>query len=181
MASSRHDAVLPFGPARMRPLFEWTGPATHALLRAVAALLFMQHGVQKLFGWLGGVGGSGGTVPLASLMGVAGLLEVAGGALLLLGLLTRPVALVLAGEMIAAYVIAHLPQGGFPVQNQGELALLFGGVFVFLFGNGAGPLSLDHWFGERRARRSDVRRDVSRPERSAREREAARRARDSAA
>jgi putative oxidoreductase len=177
MPNVRDAAVLPFGPARMRPFFEWTAPATHTLLRVVAALLFMQHGVQKLFGWLGGVGGSGGTVPLASLMGVAGMLEVVGGALLLLGLLTRPMALVLAAEMVAAYVIAHLPQGGFPVQNQGELALLFGAVFVFLFSNGAGPLSIDHWVAQRRTRRAHVRRHVS--ERHARE--APRHARDTAA
>jgi putative oxidoreductase len=150
MAIARHVAVLPSG---IRPFFEWTGPATHVLLRVAAALLFMQHGVQKLFGWLGGMGGSGATAPLASLAGVAGILELFGGILLLVGLLTRPVALLLAGEMVVAYVIAHMPQGGFPVQNQGELALLFAAIFAFLFGNGAGVWSLDHWLGVRRAQR----------------------------
>ena len=178
MAHHHHPSVLPFGPARARPFFEWTGPATHVVLRVAVALLFMQHGVQKLFGWLGGMGGTGGTVELASLPGIAGVLEVFGGALILLGLLTRPVALVLAGEMIAAYSIAHLPQGGFPIQNQGELALLFGAAFLFLMGNGAGPWSIDHWIGERRARR-DVHRHVAEQEKRAAD--APRRARDTAA
>ena len=180
MAYARHAAVLPFGPNRLRPFFEWTGPTTHTLLRIAAALLFMQHGVQKLFGWLGGAGGSGATVPLASLAGVAGILELFGGALLLVGLLTRPLALVLAGEMVVAYVIAHMPQGGFPVQNQGELALLFAAVFAFLFGNGAGPWSLDHWVGERHARR-DVHQDAQTSANARRRSEAHRHAHDTAA
>lgn len=145
-----HDTgVLPRGPAAW-PLFRRGGPALHALLRIGAALLFMQHGAQKLFGWFGGMQPDGGTAPLMSLMGLAGVLEFFGGALLLLGLLTRPVAFLLAGMMVVAYGMAHLPQGGAPVQNQGELALLYALVFGFLFGNGAGPLSLDHWLGERR-------------------------------
>jgi putative oxidoreductase len=126
------------------------GPLLHAALRAGAALLFMQHGVQKLLGGLGGVDGSGGTVPLASLFGLAGLLELVGGALLLLGLLTRPLAFLLAVEMVVAYGMAHLPRGGLPVQNQGELALLYALVFAFLAGSGAGPLSLDRWMARRR-------------------------------
>lgn len=180
MANHHHATALPFGPARMRPFFEWTGPATHVLLRVAAALLFMQHGVQKLFGWLGGAGPSGGTVPLDSLAGVAGVLEVFGGGLILLGLLTRPVALVLAGEMIAAYIIAHLPHGGLPVQNQGELALLYAAVFAFLLGNGAGPWSLDHWIAERRSRR-EVRHVVPPAEGEPRSAGTAHRARDTAA
>lgn len=119
-------------------------PVTHALLRIGAALLFMEHGVQKLFGWLGGVGGTpGATAPLFSLIGLAGVLETVGGLLLLIGLLTRPVAAILVMEMVAAYVIAHMPQGGFPVQNGGELALLYGLVFLFVAGNGPGPWSVD--------------------------------------
>jgi putative oxidoreductase len=134
-------------------LWHRVGPATHALLRIGAALLFMEHGVQKLFGWLDGFGEAGGTAPLISLMGLAGVLEVFGGLLILIGLLTRPVALVLVIQMLAAYVIAHMPQGGFPIQNQGELALLYGLVFAFLFGNGAGPFSIDAWLDRRRSAR----------------------------
>ena len=118
-------------------------PATHAILRIGAGLLFMQHGVQKLFGWLGGVDGQGGTAELFTQFGLAGVLEFFGGLMIVLGLLTRPVALILVIEMIAAYFIAHAPQGGFPVQNGGELALLYALVFLFLTGFGAGPWSLD--------------------------------------
>ena len=68
-----------------------------------------------------------------------------GGSLLILGLLTRPAAAVLVAEMIVAYFLVHAPQGGWPIQNQGELALLYAAIFVFLAGNGAGPFSLDAW------------------------------------
>jgi putative oxidoreductase len=125
--------------------------ATHAILRIGAGLLFMQHGVQKLFGWLGGFGGTpGATADLFSLMGLAGVLEVFGGLLIVLGLLTRPVAVILVIEMIAAYVMAHAPQGGFPIENGGEPAVLFALVFAFLAANGPGPASLDRVLGTRR-------------------------------
>lgn len=120
-------------------------PAAHALVRIGAGILFMQHGLQKLFGMFGGFGGTpGATAPLMSQMGLAGVLETFGGLLIVLGLLTRPVALVLMLEMIAAYFIAHLPQGGWPIENGGELALLFALVFAFLATHGAGPYSLDN-------------------------------------
>lgn len=118
-------------------------PWTHTLLRVGAGLLFMQHGLQKLLGWFGGIGGSGGTVTLMSQMGLAGVLETFGGLLLVLGLFTRPVALLLAGEMLVAFLQAHLPRGGVPLQNGGELPLLFMLVFLFLLGHGAGRASLD--------------------------------------
>src|ERR687889_151051 len=109
------------------------GPATHALLRIGAGLLFMQHGAQKLFGLLGGfMGTPGATAPLMSQMGLAGVLEFFGGLLIVLGLFTRPVAVLLAGEMVVAFFQAHFPQGGFPVQNGGELPLLFALVFLYL-------------------------------------------------
>jgi putative oxidoreductase len=76
------------------------------------------------------------------------VLEFGGGILLALGLLTRPVALILALEMVIAYVMAHLPHGGWPIQNGGELALLYALVFLFLFGHGAGPASLDRRLGK---------------------------------
>ncbi len=113
--------------------------ATHAVLRIGAGLLFMQHGAQKLFGLLG----ADAPVDLVSLMGLAGVLEFFGGLLIVIGLLTRPVAVILAVEMIAAYFMAHAPQGGFPVQNGGELALLYALAFLFLAANGPGPWSLD--------------------------------------
>jgi putative oxidoreductase len=118
-------------------------PWTHALLRVGAGLLYMQHGLQKLFGWFGGMDGSGASVTLVSQMGLAGVLETFGGLLLVLGLFTRPVALLLAGEMLVAFLQAHLPRGGVPLQNGGELPLLFMLVFLFLAGHGAGRASLD--------------------------------------
>lgn len=128
-------------PGRFAQATSRLAPATHAILRAGAGLLFMQHGLQKLFGWLG----SSGPVPLVSLYGLAGVLELVGGILLILGLLTRPVGVVLTLQMIWAYVMAHMPQGGWPVQNKGELSLLYALVFLFLAGNGAGPASIDTW------------------------------------
>lgn len=126
------------------------GP-THALLRIGAGLLFMQHGAQKLFGAFGGMGGQGQKVDtLFSQMGLAGVVELFGGLLIAIGLATRPVAAVAMIQMIAAYFIAHLPQGGFPVQNGGELALLFALVWAFLVGNGAGPASVDAALARRR-------------------------------
>lgn len=117
--------------------------STHAVLRIVSGILFMQHGLQKVYGLLGGFPAHGGTAPLLSTMGVAGILELFGGAFIILGFLTRPVAMVLTVEMIVAYFMAHAPQGGWPVQNGGELALVYAAVFAFLTANGAGIWSLD--------------------------------------
>jgi putative oxidoreductase len=118
---------------------------THATLRIGAALLFMEHGLQKMFGLLGG-----NVVPLNSQLGVAGVLELVGGIMLALGLLTRPVAIVLMVEMIVAYFTAHAPRGIWPVRNGGELALLYALVFAFFAANGPGPLSVDSIIGRRR-------------------------------
>jgi putative oxidoreductase len=114
-------------------------PLFLSLLRIVAALLFIQHGTVKLFGFPTSMG----TIPLLSLMGLAGVLELAGGALLLAGLFTRPVAFILSGEMAVAYFMAHAGQGFYPIQNQGEAAILFCFVFLFLIFAGPGPVSLD--------------------------------------
>ena len=116
---------------------------TLGLLRIVAGLLFMQHGVQKLFGLFGGVGPNGGTVELMSLMGLAGILETVGGLLIVLGLFTRPVAFLLSGEMAVAYFMAHLPQSFIPIENGGELAALYSFVFLFLSAAGPGAFSID--------------------------------------
>ncbi len=125
------------------------GP-THAILRIGAGLLFMQHGAQKLFGALGGVDGKGMKVELMGQMGLAGVLEFFGGLLIVIGLATRPVAAILCLLMIAAYFIAHMPQGGLPVQNGGELALLYALVWLYFAGNGAGPASVDAALAGRR-------------------------------
>lgn len=117
------------------------------VLRIAAGLLFMQHGAQKLFGWLGGSQ----VEDLFSLMGLAGALELFGGLLVVLGLLTVPVALVLMLEMLVAYFMAHLPQGFWPVQNGGELALLYAFIFMFLAASGPGAFSIDRARSGRRA------------------------------
>jgi putative oxidoreductase len=131
-------------------------PYLQSALRIVAAFLFLTHGTQKLFG-----------VPTAeprqplellSLMGLAGVLETVGGLLLLLGLFTGPVALVLAAEMAAAYVMAHAPRGAWPLLNGGELPILYGLAWLFFSAAGAGPWSLDALRRERsRDRRTEAR------------------------
>jgi putative oxidoreductase len=117
--------------------------AVHVVLRVGAGFLFLQHGLQKTFGLLGGMGAEGVRAPLQSMMGAAGLMEIIGGAMIIIGLFTRPVAFILAVEMIAAYAIAHVPNGPWPIQNGGELALLYAMVFLWLGAYGAGPLSVD--------------------------------------
>lgn len=126
------------------------GGATHAILRIGAGLLFFLHGAPKLFGWFGGMGPEGGSAELFSLFGLAGVLEVFGGLAIALGVLTRPVAVVLALEMLVAYFYAHAPQGPIPYANGGELALLYGLVWVYLAGNGAGPASVDQRLAQRK-------------------------------
>ncbi len=115
----------------------------HNLFRVAAGFLFWQHGAQKLFGWFGGMGGDGATAELMSLMGVAGVLEFFGGILILVGLFTRPVAFVLAGEMAVAYAMNHATAALMPIQNGGELALLYCAGFLLLMTMGPGSLSVD--------------------------------------
>jgi putative oxidoreductase len=118
----------------------WTG-YLRSLLRIVAALLFMAHGTQKLFAWP--IDEPRDPAPLLSLMGVAGVLETVGGTLLLLGLFTRPVAFLLAGEMAVAYFMSHAPNGFWPILNRGELAVLYCFLFLYLAAAGGGPWSID--------------------------------------
>ncbi|MEZ4417383.1 MAG: DoxX family protein [Gemmatimonadota bacterium] len=115
---------------------------TKNLLRIFAGLMFWQHGAQKLFGWLGGnaVGGW-----FSWPLGFAGLLEFFGGALILLGLFTRPVAFLLAGQMAVAFWWRHFPNGFWPIQNGGELAVLYTFIFLFLVAHGGGDFSVDGW------------------------------------
>ena len=118
-----------------------------SIMRIGVGLLFMQHGAQKLFGWLGGVDGQGGTVELMTQFGLAGVLEFFGGALIVLGLLTRLTAFLLSGEMLVAFLQAHAPQGGFPAQNGGELTLLYSAIFLYLVASGPGKWSIDAALG----------------------------------
>ena len=119
-----------------------------SILRIITAFLFMQHGAQKLFGFLAAPGTP--RPPLFSLMGVAGILEFFGGFLVLVGLFTRPVAFLLSGMMAVAYFMAHAPRGFWPLQNKGELAILFCFIFFYLWMAGGGPLSLDYFRRRRR-------------------------------
>jgi putative oxidoreductase len=112
-------------------------PQAYALLRIVAGLLFLFHGLQK-FGVLGGS-----MVPLASERGIAAVIETIGGALIMIGLATSPVAFICSGEMAYAYFTRHQPSGTWPIQNQGELAALYSFLFLYIATRGAGMLSVD--------------------------------------
>ena len=117
---------------------------TWVTLRIVVGLAFMTHGLPKLFGWLGGFGGEGEAAELLSRFGVAGVLETFGGLLIVLGLFTRPVAFVLAGQMAVAYFWIHVGRGGpWWWENGGELAMLYSFIFLLFAAWGAGPHSVD--------------------------------------
>jgi len=109
-------------------------------LRIIAALLFIEHGTQKLLGFPASAHGS---PELFSLMGLAGILEACGGLLLLVGFKTRYVAFILSGEMAVAYWTAHAPRNFFPANNGGDAAVLFCFLFLFFVFAGAGAWSLD--------------------------------------
>jgi putative oxidoreductase len=129
----------------------WLPGATHALLRMITGALFMQHGVQKLFGLLLSPERTWTGAPeVFSQMWFAGVLEVFGGPFIVLGLFTRPVALLLAAEMAVAYFQAHAPRSLWPILNGGEPALLFCFIFLYLFATGAGPFSVDAAWRRRR-------------------------------
>jgi putative oxidoreductase len=118
-------------------------PPLLSALRIVSALLFMAHGASKLLGWPPTEMFA--TPPeTGSLIWIAGVLELVGGALLAAGLFTRPVAFVLSGEMAVAYFIGHAPQATWPVQNGGDAAVLFCFVFLYIAAAGGGPWSLDN-------------------------------------
>ena len=115
-------------------------PRLLGLLRIVTAILFMEHGAQKLLGFPPSDHGS---PELLSLLGAAGILELAGGLFILIGLFTRPVALVLAGEMAVAYWMVHAPKAFYPALNGGDAAILFCFIFLYLVAAGPGAFSVD--------------------------------------
>ncbi len=119
-----------------------------SILRIASALLFMQHGAQKLFGFLAPIQAT--SYPLLSLMGIAGVLEFFGGVLLVLGLFTRPVAFILSGEMAVAYFMVHAPKGFWPLRNGGDLAFLLSFMFLYIAVAGGGAWSLDRFLFEKR-------------------------------
>ena len=117
----------------------------YSAMRIVTGFLFLFHGLQKLFGMFGGR-----TVELLSLRGVAGVIELVGGPLVMLGMFTSPVAFICSGQMAFAYFNSHHPQNVWPVMNRGELAALYCFVFLYIAARGAGPLSLDRLLWRRR-------------------------------
>lgn len=122
-------------------LDKFSGPLL-SILRIVTALLFIEHGTRKFFAFP--PNGEASSPPEAmSLIWFAGALELVGGALVALGLLTRPVAFVLSGQMAVAYWMAHAPQSPYPILNGGESAILFCFIFLYIAAAGGGPWALD--------------------------------------
>ena len=119
-------------------------PQAYALMRIVVGFLFMFHGLQKMFGVLGGR-----TADLATLRGLAGVMETIGGPLISFGFFTVPTAFLLSGEMAVAYFMSHQPRGLWPIQNAGEPAVLFCFAFLYIATRGAGIWSLDRARGAR--------------------------------
>lgn len=117
-------------------------PYLLAALRIVTGLLFLAHGTAKLLQWPF-VDMFKDGVPLASLFGIGGILEIVGGVMIVIGLFTRPVAFVLAGMMAVAYFMFHAPASIYPIINGGELAILYCFIFLFLAAQGPGSLSVD--------------------------------------
>jgi len=119
-------------------------PLTLFLLRVVAGLLYMQAGGMKILDWFGGVPAEfGGHPAFLSQTWIGGVMELVGGAAVLLGLFTRPVAFLLSGEMAVAYFQFHQPGGFWPIQNHGEPAVLFCFIFLLLAAHGGGDWSVD--------------------------------------
>ena len=127
-------------PARWAPYLQ-------SVLRIVVAFLFVVHGSQKFFGFPAAEVRAG--VSLMSLLGLASMIEMIGGTLMFLGLLTRPVAFVLAGEMAVAYFTSHAPRGFWPLVNRGEPAVFFCFTWLYFAAAGAGLWSIDALRGRR--------------------------------
>lgn len=121
-------------------------PALLSALRIMAGLLFLAHGTQKFIGFPGGERAMTGW-DLAGPGAYAGLIEIGAGALIALGLFTRPAAFLASGTMAVAYFIAHAPGGFWPVNNGGDTAILFCFIFLYLVFAGPGPISLDRMRG----------------------------------
>ena len=121
-------------------------PRLRSLFRIMAGFTFWLHGLQK-FVFFGGLDGF--KPPLASMLGAAGVIETIGGAMIILGLFTRPVAFLLSGEMAVGYFRTHAPRGFWPINNGGELAVFYCFFYLWLSSCGAGPWSLDRLLGRK--------------------------------
>ena len=128
---------------------EWA-PQLLSVLRIVVAFLYFQVGSAKWFAFPAAIMPGGGTAPVGSLVWFAGVIEVVGGTLFVLGLFTRPVAFILSGEMAFAYFIGHAPNGFWPVLNQGAPAVFYCFTFLYFSAAGAGAWSLDALLARRR-------------------------------
>jgi putative oxidoreductase len=126
-------------------------PAVYSLFRAVVGFLFLCHGLQK-FGLLGGLDGKGAAAPLASQFGAAAIIETVCGALVLLGLGTKPAAFIASGMMAVAYFQVHHPNAPLPLLNMGEPAVLFCFAFLYIAARGSGPVGLDAMIGGKKRR-----------------------------
>lgn len=118
-------------------------PRILSILRIVLGLLYIQHGLSKIFGFPPGPTPAKPYVLMSLVPGLAGLLELIGGALVAIGLFTRIIAFILSGEMAVAYFMAHAPRAFYPYSNGGELAVLYCFAFLYLAFAGGGPWSLD--------------------------------------
>ena len=125
-------------------------PRLYAVFRIVFGLMFLSHGLQKVFGMFGGLALFKGQLPpLTSEAGIAGVIELTLGSLIMAGLFTRIAAFVASGEMAVAYFKGHQRTAFWPLENQGELAVLFCFAFLYICARGAGPWSVDAWRGRK--------------------------------
>ena len=125
----------------MESMLSRFGGIAHAALRIVSGFMFACHGAQKLFGAFGGLPGM--DAKMFSLIWFAGVIELVGGSLIALGVRTQIAAFICSGQMAVAYFMAHQPSGPLPIQNKGELAVLYCFAFLYLATNGGGPFSLE--------------------------------------
>jgi putative oxidoreductase len=117
-------------------------PYVRSIARIVIALLFLEHGLSRLFGWPSALP----TPPMLTMYWFAGTIEFVGSILVLIGLFTRPAAFIMSGEMAFAYFISHHPRNFFPILNGGDAAVLYCFIFLYFAFAGAGPWSLDAWW-----------------------------------
>jgi putative oxidoreductase len=125
----------------MEKILAGYAPQAYAIMRIIFGLLFLCHGLQKVFGLFGGVNGA--AVPLLSLLGIAGLIELVTGALIAVGFAAGTAAFIASGQMAVAYFAGHFPAGSWPIQNNGELPVLYCFVFLYMATQGSGIWSVD--------------------------------------